>query len=91
MEFPMHVTELVPEVRYVTDDKGEKTDVLVPFSSWQALLAAWNLLIEKLEDQEDRAIVREWLEQRRQGTTEIIALDEFEQALIRDDLLPSSN
>jgi hypothetical protein len=91
MEFPMNVTELVPEVRYVTDDKGEKTDVLVPFAPWQALLAAWKLLLEKLEDQEDRAIVRDWLEQRRQGTDQVISLDEFEQALISDDLLPSSN
>jgi hypothetical protein len=87
----MNVAEIMPEVRYVTDNKGEKTDVLVPFSSWQALIAAWDLLIEKLEDQEDRSIVQEWLELRRQGVTKAISLDKLEQELIIDGLLPSSN
>lgn len=70
------------EVRYVTDSKGEKTDVLIPFSSWQALIAAWDLLIEKLEDQEDRSIIQEWLELRRQGVIKGISLNGLEQALI---------
>lgn len=87
----MTVAEIVPEVRYVTDSNGEKTDVLVPFSSWQALLTAWDLLIDKLEDQEDRTIVQEWLEERRQGVTKAISLDELERELITDGLLPSSN
>lgn len=87
----MNVSELMPEVHYVTDNQGEKTAVLVPFATWQAFLAAWDLLVEKLEDQEDRAIVLDWLEQRRQGTAKVISLDEFEQELIRDGLLPSSN
>jgi hypothetical protein len=87
----MNVAEIMPEVRYVTDNKGEKTDVLVPFSSWQALIAAWDLLIEKLEDQEDRSMVQEWLELRRQGVTKAISLDKLEQELIIDGLLPSSN
>ena len=78
----MNVAEIVPEVRYVTDNKGEKTDVLVPFSSWQALIAAWDLLIEKLEDQEDRSIVQEWLELRRQGVIKGISLNGLEQVLI---------
>jgi hypothetical protein len=87
----MNVKELISDVRYVTDSQGEKTDVLVPFASWQALIAAWNLLIEKLEDQEDRAIVFEWLEEQRQGTAQVISLDTFEQELIHDGLLSSSN
>ncbi len=78
----MNVIEIMPEVRYVTDNKGEKTDVLVPFSSWQALIAAWDLLIEKLEDQEDRSIVQEWLELRRQGVIKGISLNGLEQVLI---------
>ncbi|MCE7984770.1 MAG: hypothetical protein DYG89_26660 [Caldilinea sp. CFX5] len=87
----MTVAEILPEVRYVTDNKGEKTDVLVPFSTWQALLTAWDLLIAKLEEQEDRAVVQEWLEERRQGVTKTISLDELEHELIIDGLLPSSN
>lgn len=78
----MNVIEIMPEVRYVTDSKGEKTDVLIPFSSWQALIAAWDLLIEKLEDQEDRSIVQEWLELRRQGVIKGISLNGLEQVLI---------
>jgi len=87
----MTVAEILPGVRYVTDSNGEKTDVLVPFSSWQALLTAWDLLIDKLEDQEDRTLVQEWLEERRQGVTNAISLDELERELIIDGLLPSSN
>jgi hypothetical protein len=47
----INVTQVMPEIRYLTDNKGEKTDVLVPLATWQALLTAWDLLIEKLEAQ----------------------------------------
>lgn len=87
----MNVTQVMPEIRYVTDNKGEKTDVLVPLATWQALITAWDFLIEKLEAQEDRAIVLEWLTQRRQSTARAISLNDFEQELIRDGLLPSSH
>jgi hypothetical protein len=75
-------------VRYVLDIKGEKTDVLVPLPVWEALLASWRQLIERLEDQEDRAILQDWLEKRATGELEVISLEELEQELVADGLLP---
>jgi hypothetical protein len=85
----MSIKEILPDVRYVTDVNGAKTDVLVPFAAWQALLSAWNVLIEKLEDQEDQVILLEWLEERSRGEAKTISLDELEAELIADGLLPS--
>jgi hypothetical protein len=77
-------------LRYVTDARGAKTDVLVPLATWEALLASWKRLIEKLEDEEDRAILREWLEKRAAGETETISLDDLERELTADGLLPGT-
>jgi hypothetical protein len=85
----MTFTEALTAVRYVTDANGEKTDVLIPLAAWKALLASWKQLIELLEDQEDRAILQEWLEKRATGELEMIPLDALEQELIADGLLPS--
>jgi hypothetical protein len=84
----MTLPEIVTKVRYVTDSQGEKTEVLVPLTTWEALLASWEQLIEMLEDQEDRAIVQEWLEKRAAGEAETVSLDDLEQELVRDGLLP---
>lgn len=84
----MTITEALATVRYVVDAKGEKTDVLIPLTTWEALLALWKQLIEMLEDQEDRAILQEWLEKRAAGEVEMISLDTLEQELIADGLLP---
>jgi hypothetical protein len=75
-------------IRYVTDANGEKTEVLVPLMTWNALLASWKQLIERLEDQEDRAILQEWLEKRAAGEVDTISLDDLERELIADGLLP---
>jgi hypothetical protein len=55
----MTIPEIVTKVRYVTDSDGKKTDVLVPLTTWEALLASWKQLSEMLEDQEDRAILQD--------------------------------
>jgi uncharacterized protein (DUF433 family) len=34
----MTVAEVLPAIRYVTDESGRKTDVLVPLATWQALV-----------------------------------------------------
>jgi hypothetical protein len=80
--------EIVTKVRYVTDSQGEKTEVIVPLTTWEALLASWKQLVEMLEDQEDRAIVQEWLKKRAAGEAETVSLDDLEQELVRDGLLP---
>jgi hypothetical protein len=90
MNVTERIAEIIPTVRYVTDDKGKKTDVLVPFPAWQAFTMAWDLLIEKLEDQEDRHIALEWLTKRGQNSMKTISLDELEQELSTDGLLPSA-
>ena len=43
---------------------ARKIDVLVPLATWEALLASWKRLMEMLEDHEDQAILREWLQKR---------------------------
>jgi uncharacterized protein (DUF433 family) len=69
-------------VRYLIDAKGEKTDVLVPVTTWKALLASWKQLNEMIEDQEDRAALQDWLAKRAAGGASTISLDELEQELI---------
>lgn len=82
------ITEALTNVRYVLDANGEKTDVLIPLTTWEALLAFWKDLLALLEDQEDRAILQEWLEKRAAGEMEMISLEDLEQELIADGLLP---
>jgi hypothetical protein len=84
----MTISETITSVRYVTDSNGEKTDVLIPLSAWKTLLATWKKTIELLEDQEDKAILQEWLENRAAGKVEMISLDALEQELVADGLLP---
>lgn len=84
----MTITEALTTVRYVMDSNGDKTDVLIPLATWKTLLASWKRLIELLEDQEDNAILQEWLEKRAAGEVDMIPLDTLEQELIADGLLP---
>lgn len=85
----MTVVEVLASVRYVTDSKGEKTDVLVPVAVWEALLASWQELIEQIEEQEDAAILQDWLKKRAAGEVETMSLDALEQELIEDGLVSS--
>jgi hypothetical protein len=84
----MKISETLDSARYMVDPKGKRTDVVIPFETWQKLLTAWERLIERLEDQEDRAILQEWLARRASGEKDTIALAELEKELIADGLLP---
>ena len=75
----MTLKEIEMSLRYVTDAEGEKIDVLVPLTTWKALLASWERLLEMLEDQEDEAILQEWLEKRSRSKVEMISLEDLEQ------------
>jgi uncharacterized protein with GYD domain len=44
--------------------------------------------MELAEDQEDSAILQDWLEKRAAGNVEMITLDALERELIADGLLP---
>ncbi len=80
----MDFADVLTNVRYVTDTRGEKTDVLISLTDWEAILTLWKQLIESLEDQEDRAILQEWLAKREAGEVDMISLDTLEQELIAD-------
>ena len=85
----MTIAEALTSVRYVMDSNGERTDVLIPLATWKTMLAAWKQLMELVEDQEDSAILQEWLEKRATGEVNMISLDALEQELVVDGLLPS--
>jgi hypothetical protein len=85
----MRISESVESARYLIDTKGNRTDVVIPFETWQKLLSAWQGLIERLEDQEDRAILQEWLARRASGEKDTVTLAELEKELVADGLLPS--
>ena len=84
----MMITEALTTVRFVTDSNGEKTDVLIPMEAWKVLLAHWKQLINDLEDQEDYAILQEWLEERAAGQADMISLEDLERKLEADGLIP---
>jgi len=52
------------------------------------MLKAWEHLIARLEDQEDRAILQEWLARSASGEKDTVTLAELEKELIADGLLP---
>ena len=83
----MTLAEALTTVRYVMDANGERTDVLIPLTSWQTILTSWKQMMELLEDREDIAILQDWLKRRTAGETETITLDALEQELIADGLL----
>lgn len=85
----MSFAEALTTVRYITDAQGETTDVIVPIETWKAFLQTWRELVEQLEDQEDRAIVQEWLNKRARGEAHMIALADLEQELRADGLISS--
>ncbi len=84
----MTVEEALTAMRYVVNSSGERTDIVIPLTAWETLLASWKQLIEALEDQEDSTILLEWLEKRATGEVDMISLDTLEQELIADGLLP---
>ena len=84
----MKISDSLESARYMVDPKGNRTDVVIPLETWQKLLSAWERLIERLEDQEDRAIMQEWLVRRASGEKDTITLAELEKELVADGLLP---
>jgi hypothetical protein len=84
----MKISESLESARYMIDPQGNRTDVVIPFETWKKLLEAWERLIEHLEDQEDRAILQEWLARRVSGEKDTVTLVELESELIADGLLP---
>jgi len=84
----MKISDSLASARYMVDPKGNRTDVVIPFETWKIMLEAWESLIERLEDQEDRAIFQEWLARRASGEKDTVTLAELEKELVADGLLP---
>jgi hypothetical protein len=84
----MKISESLESARYMVDPKGNRTDVVIPFETWQKMLEAWERLIERLEDQEDRAVLQEWLVRRASGGKDTVPLAELEKELVANGLLP---
>jgi hypothetical protein len=79
----MTLTETLASIRCVTNARGEKTEVLVPLPIWKALLESWRQLEERVENEEDQAILTEWLERQARGEAETVTLDELQQQMAR--------
>jgi hypothetical protein len=84
----MKISDSLESARYMVDPNGRRTDVVIPFEIWQKMLKAWEQLIERLEDQEDRTILQEWLARSAAGEKDTVTLAELEKELIADGLLP---
>jgi len=83
----MKISESLESARYMVDPKGNRTDVVIPFETWKKLLGVWEQLVERLEDQEDRAILQEWLARSASGEKDTATLVELEKELVADGLL----
>ena len=79
--------DAIQHAQYVVDAGGEKQQVILPFSTWTALIEAWEQLTQMLEDQEDKTILEAWLKQRASGEVHMTSLDDFERELRADGLL----
>ncbi len=84
----MKISEAVDSARYVVDTQGKATDVVISLATWKKILESLSHLIELLEDQEDRALLSEWLDLRAAGEVNTISLEELEKELVADGLLP---
>lgn len=74
----MSITEAIADIQYVTNPTGERTNVIVPLPAWESLLTALVEMSKQLEDQEDIAVLQEWLRAQATGTVEMISLDALE-------------
>ena len=83
----MRIAESIADVRYVTNESGDRTDVLVPMSAWESLLTLLETMTEHLEDQEDIAALKDWLQTRTAGEGTTISLAALKEELHRDGLL----
>ena len=82
----MKISDAIEGAKYVVDPHGNKTEIVIPMETWKKLLASWKKLLGLLEDEEDRAIMKEWLRKRSAGQVNSISLEELERELAPDGL-----
>ncbi|HEX9731078.1 MAG TPA: hypothetical protein VGG06_03730 [Thermoanaerobaculia bacterium] len=51
------------------------------------MITTWEKTLQLLEDQDDRALLRTWLEQRAAGKVDMMPLEELERDLEADGFL----
>ncbi len=85
----MRIAESITGVQYIVDPAGARTDVIVPLPAWESLLAVLEEMADRLEDQQDVAVLQAWLRARAAGAVDRIPLAELEAELRRDGLLSS--
>ena len=84
----MATTDVLAPIRYVVDANGERTDIVIPVTTWQKMLATWKEVVELQEDEEYSVILQDWLQRRASGAAETVPLDVLERELLADGLLP---
>ncbi len=82
----MKISDAIEGAKYVVDQHGKKTEIVIPLETWKKLLASWRKLVGLLEDEEDRSIMKEWLEKRSAGEAKSISLEDLERELMADGL-----
>ena len=81
----MATSEVLAPIRYVVNANGEKTDVVIPVTTWPKMLVSWKEVVELEEDKEDSAILQDWLQRRAAGAVETVSLDELERKLLPNE------
>jgi len=84
----MTMDETLASARFVVDPAGNRTDVLIPLAAWLELLESWSRMAQRIEDDEDAAIVAAWLQDRSAGAEDTVSLEAVEAELLADGLLP---
>ena len=82
----MKISDALEGAKYVVDPQGKKTEIVIPLETWKKILASWKKLLELLEEEEDRASMKEWLESRSKGSVKTISLEELERELLANGL-----
>lgn len=84
----MTMDETLASARFVVDPAGNRTDVLIPLAAWLELIEDWRRMAQRIEDDEDAAIVAAWLRDRATGAEDTVHIEAVEAKLLADDLLP---
>lgn len=74
----------IERAKYLVDDEGHKTDVLLPIEDWEALLAEWRRVLDAIEDLEDLGVFGDWLASRDSERATAVSLDEVEREWLAD-------
>jgi len=84
----MTMEEILTSARFVVDSSGKRTAVLIPLAAWTEVLEGWRRMAQRIENEEDAAVVAAWLRDRAAGAEETVSLEAVEAELLADGSLP---